>query len=140
MAFTYDVTTDRGKVRALVSDTSSTSCALEDNEVDAFLTLSRSNVFDAAALGCDAIRASFKKMANLQLFGEVSINLTELRRDLQALAKEYREIARMDAEMRAVQLQQKIDLYGLDWTDCNNATAVTSDSFTDYSQDDWDSL
>lgn len=39
MAFTYDLTTDAGKVRLLLSDTDSAAYAFEDAEIDYFLTL-----------------------------------------------------------------------------------------------------
>lgn len=38
MAFTYVVSTDRGKVRLKVGDTNSAAYAFEDDEIDAFLT------------------------------------------------------------------------------------------------------
>ena len=37
MAFTYDISTNRGKVRFLVGDTDATDYFLEDNEIDYLL-------------------------------------------------------------------------------------------------------
>jgi len=49
MAFTYDVTTNRGRVRLLIADTDATSYIFEDAEIDAFLTMQGSVVFLSAA-------------------------------------------------------------------------------------------
>ena len=38
MAFTYDLGTDRGKIRLKLSDTNSAAYGFEDAEIDAFLT------------------------------------------------------------------------------------------------------
>lgn len=38
MAFTYDLSTSRGKVRLKIADTASTAYAFEDAEIDAFLS------------------------------------------------------------------------------------------------------
>lgn len=55
MAFTYDVNTDRGRVRLLIADTDSTSVLFQDDEIDAFLTLGESNVFLAAAMAIESL-------------------------------------------------------------------------------------
>lgn len=57
MAFTYDVSTDRGRVRLLISDTDVSDASrtiFDDSEIDAFLGL-ESNVFYAAANALCAI-------------------------------------------------------------------------------------
>lgn len=38
MAFTYDISTDRGRVRLYLSDTDSAAYVFEDDEIDYFLT------------------------------------------------------------------------------------------------------
>lgn len=57
MAFTYDVSTDRGKVRMLVPDSSATNYVFEDAEVDAFLSLEGA-VRRAAALALETIASN----------------------------------------------------------------------------------
>ena len=52
MAFTYDSTTARGRVRLLVSDTDTATAAnqiFDDDEIDAFLALENNEVYAAAA-------------------------------------------------------------------------------------------
>lgn len=57
MAFTYDVSTDRGKVRMLTPDSSATTYVFEDAEVDAFLVL-EGDVRRAAALALETIASN----------------------------------------------------------------------------------
>ncbi|MFA5054249.1 MAG: hypothetical protein WC565_09335 [Parcubacteria group bacterium] len=141
MSFTsYDVTTDRGKTRLLVSDTSTTSYTWEDAEVDAALTLASDNVFDAAAILLDSARASFKKLISVRLFGEVSVSIADQSRALADLADHYREIARCDAGMQMTQLQLRIDKYGRDNTDYTKTSAAVVGDFEDYSQDEFTNL
>jgi hypothetical protein len=54
VAFTYDTTTDRGKVRLLATDTDVTRAIFDDAEIDAFLAIEES-VFPAAALALETI-------------------------------------------------------------------------------------
>jgi len=86
MAFTYDVTTDRGKVRLLCTDTLESNAIFQDAEIDAFLTLNTS-VRLAAAAALEVIAANevlvLKKIINL-----------DLETDGPAVAKELRELAK----------------------------------------------
>ena len=61
MAFTYVLTTDRGKVRLLIQDTDTTTVAnqfYEDDEIDCFLTLAADldgdAVFNASAIALES--------------------------------------------------------------------------------------
>jgi hypothetical protein len=54
MAFTYDVATDRGKVRLLVSDVDAATAVFTDDEIDGFLALEGGSVKLAAAQAIDA--------------------------------------------------------------------------------------
>jgi hypothetical protein len=129
MAFTYSVTTNRGLVRLLVSDTSATDYTWEDAEIDAALTLALDNVYDAAATLCDTARASFKKMLSIRLFGEVSLDVGTTANHLASLAQSYRETARLAPELQMVQLQQKVDLYGNDTSDYETGSDYSEDQF-----------
>lgn len=55
MAFTYDVTTDRGKVRMLAADRVQADAIFDDDEIDAFLSMESSNIRRAAAMALDTI-------------------------------------------------------------------------------------
>ena len=57
MAFTYDITTDRGKVRLLIPDRTATQYLFEDDEIDYFLAAEGSVIKRAAALGLETMAA-----------------------------------------------------------------------------------
>lgn len=60
MAFTYDPTTDRGKVRLLIHDTDTADVDnqfFSDAEIDAFLSMNNQDVWLAAATGLDSLAA-----------------------------------------------------------------------------------
>lgn len=86
MAFTYDVSTDRGKVRLLITDVQEANPLFQDAEIDAFLALNTS-VRMAAAAALEVIAASevlvLKKIVNL-----------DLETDGPAVARELRELAK----------------------------------------------
>lgn len=66
MAFTYSTTTNRGRVRLLLSDTDTVTAAnqiFDDDEIDAFLALEDNDVYSAAAAGARSIAASHAKVA-----------------------------------------------------------------------------
>lgn len=53
--FTYDVSTDRGRVRMLCTDRDSANPIFQDDEIDAFLAIEGSSVRLAAALALETI-------------------------------------------------------------------------------------
>ena len=64
MAFTYDLSTNRGKVRLLIPDTNSEAYELEDAEVDYFLTVRGNNVKAAAVDACRWLSRKYAQQAN----------------------------------------------------------------------------
>ena len=71
MSFSYDVTTNRGKVRWLVQDTTDTTARpalMQDAEVDYALT-TEMNVFMAAALCADVLASRFRGTASKTVGG-----------------------------------------------------------------------
>lgn len=86
MAFTYNVSTDRGKVRLLITDVDQANPIMQDAEIDAFLEMNTS-VRLAAAAALECIAASevlvLKKIVNL-----------DIETDGPAVAKELRELAK----------------------------------------------
>lgn len=104
MAFTYDVSTDRGKVRLLITDVQEANPLFQDAEIDAFLTLNTS-VRMAAAAALEVIAASevlvLKKIVNL-----------DLETDGPAVARELRELAKQlraqDSSIGAFDIAEQI--------------------------------
>ena len=58
MAFTYDLTSNSGKVRLLIPDNKAAAYAFEDDEVSALLLLEGDDVKRAAALGLETIASN----------------------------------------------------------------------------------
>jgi hypothetical protein len=58
MAFTYDLSTDRGKVRLIIQDSNATYPFYTDEEIDAFITIAGNmegdSVFNAAAVALES--------------------------------------------------------------------------------------
>ena len=75
MAWTYDVTTNRGKVRFMVGDTDTTDQLLTDAEVD-FLLGEEGNNYLAAASAAKAIAAKYSRQAD-RTVGDLSINASQ---------------------------------------------------------------
>lgn len=86
MAFSYDLSTDAGKVRLLIPDSRATDYLLEDEEVAAFLALCGGNVRLAAADALDTI-------ASNEALVQKAITLLDLRTDGPKVADALRKRA-----------------------------------------------
>jgi len=90
MAFTYDITTNRGKTRLLCTDTDVAGGAdaqyFEDAEIDFFLTAMGNNILRAAALALYTIAAQ-------EVLLMKRIRLLDLSTDGPAEAKALKELA-----------------------------------------------
>lgn len=93
MAFTYDITTDRGKVRALCTDTDGTNYTFNDDEIDAFIDLAPANLFVAAALAAEIWARTRAKLAISMRNADGSSTERSRMKELLALAKSLREAA-----------------------------------------------
>ena len=77
MPYTYDPSTPRGQVRLLAIDTVAAYAQFQDNEIDAFLTLTGGVVLLAAAQALDTLAANAAlvqgrtRFAGIQLDGQV---------------------------------------------------------------------
>ena len=93
MAFTYDITTDRGKVRALCTDTDSTNYTFNDAEIDAFIALQPANLFVAAALAAETWARTRAKLSVSMVNSDHSSLTRPSMTELLTLAKSLREAA-----------------------------------------------
>ena len=91
--FTYDVTTDRGKVRLLITDTDAANEIFNDNEIDAFLTMMSGSVFRAAAVALYQIAASEVLLLKVIKLLELTTDGAKTADSLRALADSYQEKA-----------------------------------------------
>ncbi len=90
MAFTYDITTDRGKVRLLIGDTNAADYQFEDDEIDAFLTLANSSLLLAASYALESWAASLTGDYDAEKIGDYSYTNKKAANKM-TLAKKYRE-------------------------------------------------
>ena len=74
MAFTYDTTTSRGKVRLLCFDRVEASAVFGDAEIDAFLSLGGSDVWLAASYACRDLQARATKSYSAVTVGAFSLS------------------------------------------------------------------
>lgn len=116
MAFTFDPTSDRGKVRLLVADTDQATPAnqiFEDAEIDAFLSLASDEVFEAAALACESVAASTSRSAIAwRALGQHRIDKRDVPEHYRELAKQYRESARSQPAEEIDAMQYTVDAFG----------------------------
>ena len=108
MAFTYDLTTDRGKVRLLCTDSVVAYEIFDDDEIDSFLTLESDNVKKAAALALETIASS-------EVLVQKRIRLLELTTDGPA---ESAELLKRAALLRAqADADEEGDYSPIDWAE-----------------------
>lgn len=96
MSFSYDVTTDRGKVRLLCTDTNGGAATFHDDEIDTFLSLESGNVRRAAALALETIASNEVLVQKRILLLELSTDGPDEAQALMARAKALREQADRD--------------------------------------------
>ena len=100
MAFTYDVDTDRGKVRLFIYDIDETEYVFEDNEVDVFLEMNNQSIWLASANACRvlAVKASDQAFA-VKVSTALEIDKKQVSRRFMEMAKEYDSKAATSEEM-----------------------------------------
>ena len=89
MACTYDIDTDRGKVRRLINDISTTACTFPDTEIDAFLSMAGGSVLLAASYACESLAATTTSGHTSERIGDYSYTMKAYDNYI-ALAKKYR--------------------------------------------------
>lgn len=96
--FTYDPSTDRGRVRLLIGDTSQydeTNQLFNDDEIDAFLSIEGDAVLLAAARALYTMAANQVMVLKVITRGDISLNGAsvgaELRKQADALRVQYQD-------------------------------------------------
>jgi hypothetical protein len=77
MAFTYDITTNRGKVRFLLGDTVSTSSYFTDDEIDYLLSKNSSDIDASAMEGALQLSLQFARTPNKKI-GDLSLTYQDI--------------------------------------------------------------
>ncbi len=78
MAFTYDPTTARGKVRLQVGDTDSNIAIFDDAEIDAALSAEGQDIYKAAAFLCRALAANSTRIAHIYTIADFEMDKSKL--------------------------------------------------------------
>ena len=89
MAFTYDLTSERGQVRLLITDTDHDNPIFQDNEIDFFLNNTAVDGNDVNLAGAKALET----IAASEALVQKKIKLLDLTTDGPAVAKSLREAA-----------------------------------------------
>ena len=90
MACTYDITTNRGKVRLIIGDTSTTACIFSDAEIDIFLSMNSGNINLAAADALAAWMAKYTLLPEAEKIGDYSYTNKVIEK-MNKLMKELRD-------------------------------------------------
>jgi hypothetical protein len=97
MAFTYDLATNRGKVRLKIRDTDEavpTRQIFQDDEIDFFLTEAGGADLNLAAAGAlDAISANAALLAKATKIGDYSIDSKAMAEAVMKVAAHYRALS-----------------------------------------------
>jgi len=91
MAFTYDLTTDRGLVRGLIPDRDISNYIFDDAEIDAFLTLESNDVRCATALALETMASNEAYVQKVIHLMDLTTNGAQTAAALMARAKLLRE-------------------------------------------------
>jgi hypothetical protein len=97
MAFTYDITTPRGKVRAMATDTDPDNFTFNDDEIDAFMSLAPANLFSAAALVVETWARTQSRLSGTLRSSDGTTSVKRSIADLLSLAKSLRNSALTDS-------------------------------------------
>lgn len=93
MTFTYDTTTDIGKVRLIISDRDVANIIFQDEEIQAFLDMNQSSVQRGSAAALDTIASNEAMVLKVIQTLDLSTDGASLARALREHAKQLREDA-----------------------------------------------
>lgn len=88
MSFTFNTSTNIGRVRALVQDTVEASAVLSDEEIQVYLDIASGDVLEAASMAAFAISAAKAATAK-------SISAGNYKEDFRDQAKWYQSLGKM---------------------------------------------
>jgi hypothetical protein len=90
MAWTFDPSTDRGRVRLLIGDDDTDNQIFADASIDAFLTMEGGEVKLGAAAALEAIAAKQALIQKVMKVGDVTTDGAKLAQALRELAANFR--------------------------------------------------
>jgi len=97
MAFTYDLSTDRGKVRLLIQDSNETYAFYQDAEIDCFITmagdLDGDTVRNAAAIALESWASNQVMILKVTTLLDLKVDGAKVAKEMRERAKTLREEA-----------------------------------------------
>ncbi len=91
--FSYDLSTNTGKVRMLIPDSRAADRLFTDDEIETILALEGSDVRRAAALALETVASDQARMLKWTKVQGVEVDGTKSAAELRARAKQLRELA-----------------------------------------------
>lgn len=91
MSFTFDTTTNIGKVRTLINDTSASSFVLSDEEINVFLSLESNDIYRSAASALESIIINQQLLSKLIAAGDYKEDNRNVAEKLGKIADRYRQ-------------------------------------------------
>lgn len=105
MAFTYNLSTNVGKVRNLVHDVTESTAIFSDDEITSILNLHDGDIFMAASTACLKIAMSKALTAKMRRAGDYWEDDREVMKHYREMSKVYREASEnvpADADVEVV--------------------------------------
>ena len=94
MSFTFDTTTNIGKVRTLINDTIEASAVLSDEEINVFLGLESNDIYMSAASALESIIINKQLLSKLIAAGDYKEDNRNVADKLGKIAERYRQAAK----------------------------------------------
>ncbi len=91
MSFTFNTTTNVGKVRTLINDTSATAYVLSDEEINVFLSLESNDIYRSAASALESIIINKQLLSKLIAAGDYKEDNRNVADKLGRIADRYRK-------------------------------------------------
>lgn len=93
MSFTFVTTTNIGKVRTLINDTTEASAVLSDEEINVFLGLESNDIYRSAASALESIIINKQLLSKLIAAGDYKEDNRNVAEKLGKIADRYRKAA-----------------------------------------------
>lgn len=123
MAFIYDLNTDVGKVRLLITDTDEDNPIFQDYEIDVFLSMTATSDGNDLRL---ASALALETIARSEVLVQKRITLLDLQTDGPSVAKELRESAKLLRE--EAESEGDVDWIEMGLTNANRYEIIFKDA------------
>ena len=92
MAFTYDPTTDLGRVRLLIGDTDEDTPQFQDSEIAALMAMSGDSVVATASAACLSLATRYSRFADKQV-GDMKVSSSQRATQYYKMAEQHQASA-----------------------------------------------